>query len=158
MIVKRDPDNPDGCFNCGRRIGRLETPHLWDGHVVCYECRERLEKQLPQSANTDIAKSTAAEPMHDITFNAEGVFVADKIVIGPELMLRASEISYVTSKSAFLMNGTWVEIFDLVERRTSIGFKSSDNASRFIAALRNANPSIRVPAKSKPQFFVFWRF
>ena len=30
------------CENCGRGIGRLEAPHLHDGHVVCADCAKRL--------------------------------------------------------------------------------------------------------------------
>ena len=32
----------DTCENCGREIGRLETPHIWNNAVVCAPCRERL--------------------------------------------------------------------------------------------------------------------
>ena len=31
------------CANCGRMIGRLETPHLWQGRIVCSGCRQILE-------------------------------------------------------------------------------------------------------------------
>ncbi len=30
------------CDNCGRQIGRLETPHVLGNHVVCAECLARL--------------------------------------------------------------------------------------------------------------------
>lgn len=30
------------CENCGRAIGKLETPHLHGEHVVCLECKQRL--------------------------------------------------------------------------------------------------------------------
>ncbi len=33
------------CDNCGRPIGKLETPHLWNDHVVCAACAETLAKQ-----------------------------------------------------------------------------------------------------------------
>jgi hypothetical protein len=33
------------CENCGRRIGKLETPHPWQSHVVCGECLGRLKAQ-----------------------------------------------------------------------------------------------------------------
>ena len=31
------------CENCKRRIGKLETAHLWQDHVVCAQCRRLLE-------------------------------------------------------------------------------------------------------------------
>jgi hypothetical protein len=30
------------CANCGRTIGKLETPHVHNEHVVCAECHGRL--------------------------------------------------------------------------------------------------------------------
>jgi len=30
------------CAHCGRVIGRLETPRVWQGSVVCVGCRDRL--------------------------------------------------------------------------------------------------------------------
>ena len=43
MIVKRNPTDPDACSNCGEKIGRLEIPHLWNGHVVCAACASKLD-------------------------------------------------------------------------------------------------------------------
>ena len=31
------------CTNCNRTIGNLETPHLYEGHIVCANCYSRLE-------------------------------------------------------------------------------------------------------------------
>ncbi len=30
------------CENCGKQIGDLETPHVFQGHIVCTECDKRL--------------------------------------------------------------------------------------------------------------------
>ena len=35
------------CKNCCRTIGKLEQPCIWQGHVVCQECRKRLEGSSP---------------------------------------------------------------------------------------------------------------
>ena len=35
------------CANCGRTIGNLETPHLWNQQVVCGECINRLSSPAP---------------------------------------------------------------------------------------------------------------
>jgi|GEM_PF-5113869 len=32
----------EDCENCGTRIGKLETPHLWQERVVCAECHKKL--------------------------------------------------------------------------------------------------------------------
>lgn len=34
----------ESCDNCGRAIGKLEAPHLWQDHVVCAQCRGILEE------------------------------------------------------------------------------------------------------------------
>jgi hypothetical protein len=33
------------CTKCGRQIGKLETPHLVDGKIVCPQCEGALKKQ-----------------------------------------------------------------------------------------------------------------
>jgi hypothetical protein len=33
------------CTNCNRAIGNLETPHLYEGHIVCADCYQRLEAE-----------------------------------------------------------------------------------------------------------------
>jgi hypothetical protein len=39
------------CKNCGRAIGNLEPAHVFQGHVVCAACFERLSPQpLPYAA------------------------------------------------------------------------------------------------------------
>ena len=43
MIVRRNVDEPESCSNCGEKIGRLETPHIWNQFVVCARCRQKLE-------------------------------------------------------------------------------------------------------------------
>jgi len=35
------------CANCGRPIGRLETPHIFKNQVVCAACNERLSNPPP---------------------------------------------------------------------------------------------------------------
>jgi hypothetical protein len=32
----------DACENCGKTIGKLETPYLFDEHVVCEGCERKL--------------------------------------------------------------------------------------------------------------------
>ena len=32
------------CYNCDRKIGRLEQAHLWQGHIVCDECIKKLSR------------------------------------------------------------------------------------------------------------------
>ncbi len=39
----------DVCENCRRLIGKLETPRVHDGHVVCAECEARLKTAPPVS-------------------------------------------------------------------------------------------------------------
>jgi hypothetical protein len=66
MIVRRNLDDPDSCYNCGERIGRLETPHLWKEHIVCARCRQRLEDDSARSApSLAIAPPSLPTPQDD---------------------------------------------------------------------------------------------
>ena len=39
----------DNCDNCGAAIGKLETPNVWQDHVVCAQCYAKLVVQPIQS-------------------------------------------------------------------------------------------------------------
>lgn len=43
------------CANCGAAIGNLETAHVWNDHVVCGPCSQRL--------GTASAPAAAVEPI-----------------------------------------------------------------------------------------------
>jgi predicted RNA-binding Zn-ribbon protein involved in translation (DUF1610 family) len=61
MIVRRNPDDPESCSNCGDKIGKLETPHLWQEHVVCERCHDKLsESAARKSVQIGYAASTLA--------------------------------------------------------------------------------------------------
>jgi DNA-directed RNA polymerase subunit RPC12/RpoP len=47
------------CENCGRVIGKLETPYVWTGNIVCAECHQRLSGIARTAAP---ATSGAASP------------------------------------------------------------------------------------------------
>jgi rubrerythrin len=62
MAIQRNPSLPEKCANCGRRIGNLETPFVWQASIVCVECYERLrrEEQLkPPPITPPTAEATA---------------------------------------------------------------------------------------------------
>ena len=55
----------DKCENCGRAIGALETPSLWDDHVVCVQCRGDLSKSRQHDAKQQAvayARATVPSP------------------------------------------------------------------------------------------------
>jgi hypothetical protein len=47
MVDLDTPNETDKCANCGRAIGKLETPHVWKDAVVCGACRKILEQAEP---------------------------------------------------------------------------------------------------------------
>lgn len=49
MIVKTARTG-DTCENCGRAIGKLETPQIDQEHVVCMECKRKLVADKKDSA------------------------------------------------------------------------------------------------------------
>jgi ribosomal protein L37AE/L43A len=55
MIVKRNADNPDACANCGEKFGKLETPGIWQDHLICSDCYRKLSpKPSEQKAAPEI--------------------------------------------------------------------------------------------------------
>ncbi len=50
------------CENCGRTIGKLETPWLYDDNVVCRECWERLQEETAEP--TKVAPPAPARPAY----------------------------------------------------------------------------------------------
>ena len=49
------------CGNCGRPIGKLETPHLWQSNVVCPECHGRLTRQA--TAHLVVPNASSVVPL-----------------------------------------------------------------------------------------------
>ncbi len=52
------------CENCGRSIGKLETPRVHKGKIVCTDCDQKLKAEIPDSpewAVPEIPKSLLAE-------------------------------------------------------------------------------------------------
>lgn len=51
------------CANCGSMIGNLETPYVFNGHIVCGTCYQKLAGATPvvRSATTDELAGIAAE-------------------------------------------------------------------------------------------------
>ena len=52
------------CKICGRTIGRLETPGIWNNHVVCQNCSVILSK--PPGAVSPMLPSTLAESIEPV--------------------------------------------------------------------------------------------
>ena len=46
------------CDNCGRTIGKLETPFLYQNHVVCAQCNEQLSSMRSQQTTIRVAPPT----------------------------------------------------------------------------------------------------
>jgi ribosomal protein L37AE/L43A len=51
LIVKRNSENPEACSNCGSQIGKLETPYIWEQHIVCEECHDKLSRAAARRGN-----------------------------------------------------------------------------------------------------------
>jgi hypothetical protein len=49
------------CANCERKIGRLERAYAWEGHAVCFECRERLARANGQTDAEEKPRDDADE-------------------------------------------------------------------------------------------------
>lgn len=49
-VAAASTTTPGPCDNCGAPIGRLQTAHPWNGHVVCGGCFQRLAGESGGSA------------------------------------------------------------------------------------------------------------
>jgi hypothetical protein len=58
------------CENCERIIGRLETPWVFDGHIVCRECHDVLARQ---SVGKDAASLPASQSAERVVAQVESV-------------------------------------------------------------------------------------
>jgi hypothetical protein len=69
------PSSNENCANCGKSIGRLETAHLYNSHVVCQNCLQYLSQQnslgtsdlVPQTIDYRRAMQLAAQSNYPIT-------------------------------------------------------------------------------------------
>lgn len=53
------------CENCGRAIGKLETPHVYRAeHIVCSDCKARLDPQGAMS-QSPISVPPRSQPSFD---------------------------------------------------------------------------------------------
>jgi hypothetical protein len=68
------------CENCERIIGRLETPWVFDGHIVCRECHDVLARQ---SVGKDAASLPASQSAERVVAQVESVTVSNSAVTGP---------------------------------------------------------------------------
>lgn len=52
------------CANCGNRIGKLETPEIWDDAVVCPDCHDKLAGRAAReiAAEADTVARLAPPP------------------------------------------------------------------------------------------------
>jgi len=96
----------EACSNCCATIGKLETPMVWNDHVVCAACYERLRAAVPVSpvtrATSTMPNSPATTADHQrrlkgwgkaatillifLAIAAVGVFVALKYKPAPKMV------------------------------------------------------------------------
>lgn len=51
------------CANCDRSIGKLETPHVYKGEIVCAACHEILSRpSTPQNHGQTVQAAPVATP------------------------------------------------------------------------------------------------
>ena len=62
------------CANCGRSIGALETPRLWDEKTVCFQCRRLLTEQR-DDASMDAPIDPANSKRHPLSVHGFGGIV-----------------------------------------------------------------------------------
>jgi hypothetical protein len=135
---------PDKCSNCERVIGNLEQPFVWNEHVVCAECYNRLNSPRP-----------VEPPAEARLFLCEGAMVTTKRVAWSDGQMQLNQILSVGAERRLFSFSMNVYLTDLVQRRSTIILSSADIARDFIAALVRANGSIQIE-REQWAFFVSW--
>src|ERR1700677_2868811 len=62
-LTFRRSSSMETCENCGATIGNLETPSLFQNHIVCSQCYAKLA--APASNSTDELKSADLEAIQE---------------------------------------------------------------------------------------------
>lgn len=73
------PSAPMLCQNCGATIGKLETPHVFKGNVVCAGCASRLTGAPAKASDRPPARQSLIMRSARIIF---GAFAAVSLVMG----------------------------------------------------------------------------
>ena len=74
ICVKERP--METCENCGRTIGKLETPHRYENHVVCPKCDQLLQGQKTSKSEPTPAPYTQREGEHVQVRKKKQIFAA----------------------------------------------------------------------------------
>lgn len=61
------------CENCGRRIGKLETPHVYQDHAVCAGCYALLTGPGARTVTSSPAPASAAVPYRALGLESRGM-------------------------------------------------------------------------------------
>lgn len=77
------------CDNCGRAIGRLETPHVYGQNVVCAGCLDALSR--PQTIKVELqpAKKSAGREVAEAGCGLAMLGILVPIILILFLLLRA---------------------------------------------------------------------
>lgn len=80
-------DTMEKCENCSGNIGKLETPQIWNGSVVCWDCHKKLAAQQEEKESAERAVAQA-----DYERKARQEMREEMAQVGPEIP-RGSNIS-----------------------------------------------------------------
>ncbi|MGD0462070.1 MAG: hypothetical protein ABSB74_06250 [Tepidisphaeraceae bacterium] len=155
MIVERDADKPECCSNCGEKIGKLETAHIWNQRVVCGRC---IGKLRPQGAD-DVAGQMPklVKPM--------GRFIAGWILIVSALGLfwagwftadkaNAAADTILSEESSIRSSDYWDARINALADTTDLGREAQQDAS--ISKLQADLADMNVRAMEARLEYVPW--
>src|SRR6266498_4896551 len=137
----------DACENCGRTIGKLETAHIHDGHIVCADCIRRLEAAVETKPTQAVEKVLFRHGDLSVTT----VAICNAISRYPleyVLSVRPTRKSF-----SFVVN---VEVIDLARGSRTYRLPARGKATEFIRAIQAAKGSINVESEDVGGFFVIW--
>ena len=130
------------CENCERSIGRLETAHIHNGHIVCADCIRKLSRQ-PAEPSTEQRAGDDSSARHKILFQKAGVVVTATWIKGAANanVLIERVLTVKTTRGPF-SSGLKVEVSDSAHNRHVYRFSDRSVATEFIGAIQKAKGSI----------------
>jgi uncharacterized membrane-anchored protein len=77
----------ENCQNCGRPIGNLETPHVFQEHIVCPTCYERLKPTIAYASPAPAERSPHTQTVEMTDKNWKFKQLMGSVILMPSLFV-----------------------------------------------------------------------
>ncbi len=132
------------CENCERSIGKLETAHIHNGHIVCADCIRKLSAPTSRP-ETEKSAGDDSNTRHRILFQKAGVVVTATWIKGmANANILIERVLSVKSTRVAFSSGVKVEVSESPRNGHVYRFSDKDVAAEFAGAIQKAKGSIVI--------------